>query len=89
KSLYQRFVDAKTHRNVQISEEDLKKYTGMSKAQLTDWAKDRPGVAGNRAAGGVAIGQASGIGGYEAAHGLGGWGPDAAGKLKFPPKPRQ
>lgn len=86
KSLYQRYVDYKTGRNVQISDEDMKKYTGMTKAELQEWAKDRPGVAGNQAAGKLAMGGATGFGGYETSQGYGGWGPDAEGKLKFPPK---
>ncbi|KAG7286410.1 hypothetical protein NEMBOFW57_008720 [Staphylotrichum longicolle] len=89
KSLYQRYVDAKRGRNVQISEEDMLKYTGKTKAELQDWAKDRPGVAGNQAAGTLAMGPASGLGGAAASEGFGGWGPDAAGKLKFPPKPQE
>jgi len=88
KSLYQRYVDAKRSRNVQISEADLLKYTGKTKAELQDWAKDRPGVGGNQAAGTLAMGPASGLGGVAAAEGFGGWGPDAAGKLKYPPKPQ-
>lgn len=36
KSLYQRYVDAKTGRNVQISDEDMVKYTGMTKAELQE-----------------------------------------------------
>ncbi|KAF4777664.1 hypothetical protein HER10_EVM0005380 [Colletotrichum scovillei] len=41
RSLYQRMQD---RNRVEISEEELQKYTGMSKAGLQDWAKDRPGV---------------------------------------------
>ncbi|KAK4128915.1 hypothetical protein N657DRAFT_545498, partial [Parathielavia appendiculata] len=87
KSLYQRCVDARTGRNNQISDDDLRKYTGMTKAQLNEWSKDRSGVAGNQLAGSLAMGPASGLGGMMTAEGYGGWGPDAAGKLKFPPKP--
>jgi hypothetical protein len=87
KSLYQRYVDAKTGRNVQISDADLLKYTGKSRAELKDWAKDRPGVAGNQLAGKLAMGPASGLGGSQASEGYGGWGPSAEGQQKFPPKP--
>lgn len=83
KSLYQRYKDAKASKP--IPEEDLKKYTGMTSDELHDWAKDRDGVAGNQAAGKINAGPASGFAGYEAAHGVGGWGPDAKGEAKFPP----
>ncbi len=63
KSLYQRFVDATTGRNVQISDEDMVKYTGMTRAELHTWSKDRPGVAGNQPAGKLAMGPATGLGG--------------------------
>ncbi|KAL1868249.1 hypothetical protein Daus18300_005973 [Diaporthe australafricana] len=82
KSLYQRYKDAKSSKP--MSEEDLKKHTGMSREELKDWAKDRDGVAGNQAAGKLDAGPASGFAGLEAAHGVGGWGPDAKGDLKFP-----
>ncbi|KAH6838386.1 hypothetical protein B0I37DRAFT_387644 [Chaetomium sp. MPI-CAGE-AT-0009] len=85
KSLYQRYVDAKRGRNVQISDADLLKYTGKTKDELQKWAKDRPGVAGNQAAGKLAMGPAVGVGGMAAAEGYGGWGPGAEAKLKFPP----
>lgn len=84
KSLYQRFKDAKASKP--ISDKDLEKYTGMNKEELQDWAKDREGVAGNQAAGKINASPASGFAGYEAAHGVGGWGPDAEGKAKFPPQ---
>lgn len=87
KSLYQRYTDAKTGRNVQISEEDMVKYTGMTKAEMQEWAKDRPGVAGNQPAGKLAMGSATGFSGYETSKGYGGWGPGAEGELKFPPNP--
>lgn len=84
KSLYQRFKDAKASKP--IADEDLKKYTGMNHDELNDWSKDRDGVAGNQAAGKLDAGPASGFAGYEAAHGVGGWGPDAKGDAKFPPQ---
>ncbi|EFQ35565.1 hypothetical protein CGRA01v4_10882 [Colletotrichum graminicola] len=44
-SLYQRLQSKKRG---EISEEDLLKYTGMSKNGLAEWAKDRPGVGRNK-----------------------------------------
>ncbi|KAK3315537.1 hypothetical protein B0H66DRAFT_606411 [Apodospora peruviana] len=85
KSLYQRYQDAKHGRNRQISDDEMLKYTGKTKAGINEWGKNTPGVAGNQAAGKLAMGPASGFGGFEAAQGYGGWGPDAAGTLKFPP----
>jgi hypothetical protein len=84
KSLYQRFKDAKSSQP--ISDKDMKQYTGMTKDEIHVWAKERDGVGGNQAAGKLNAGQASGFAGYEAAHGLGGWGTDAKGKAKFPPE---
>ncbi|KAI3392654.1 hypothetical protein diail_5335 [Diaporthe ilicicola] len=84
KSLYQRYQDAK--RGKPIPDEEVKKHMGMSKEELKDWAQDRPGVGGNQAAGKLGVGPASGFAGLEAAHGVGGWGPDAKGDLKFPAK---
>jgi hypothetical protein len=89
KSWYQRYVDAKRGRNAQISDADLKKFTGKTRDELNAWAKDRPGVAGNQAAGTLAMGPASGLGGLGAAEGLGGWGYSAGADPKFPPKAPQ
>lgn len=87
KSWYKRYEDAKTGRNVQISDEDLKKYTGKSKAEIDQWAKDRPGVGVNQLAGKLTVGGATGLGGLETANGFGGWGPSAGDdKMKFPPQ---
>ncbi|KAJ0158691.1 hypothetical protein CTA2_11072 [Colletotrichum tanaceti] len=69
KSLYQRYQDKKTGRDNVISDEDLLKYTGKSRDEINDWAKDRPGVAGNRAAGTLTAGPASGLGGMATAGG--------------------
>ncbi|KAK3346596.1 hypothetical protein B0T25DRAFT_281867 [Lasiosphaeria hispida] len=90
KSLYQRYWDAKNGRNKTISEADLLQYTGKTKAELDEWAKDRPGVGGNRAAGTLAMGTTTGLGGMSAAEGFGGWGPSAGDpKLKFPLPPKE
>ncbi|KAF9870655.1 hypothetical protein CkaCkLH20_11961 [Colletotrichum karsti] len=56
KSLYQRLVGSKSS---EISEEDMLKYTGKTKAELTAWAKDRPGVGGNQPAGKVDAGNST------------------------------
>ncbi|KAL0938286.1 uncharacterized protein CTRU02_204896 [Colletotrichum truncatum] len=82
KSLYQRYKDSKRG---EISEEDLVKYTGLTKAGLKEWAKDRPGVGGNQAAGKIDVGNTTGLGGMMAASGYGGWGPDSNAPNKFPP----
>ncbi|KAK4459734.1 hypothetical protein QBC42DRAFT_231085 [Cladorrhinum samala] len=84
KSLYQRYWEYKNHRTKQISDEDMLKYTGKSRAELGEWSKSAPGVGGNQAAGTLAAGPASGFGGMAAAEGLGGWGFGAKGKLKYP-----
>lgn len=90
KSLYQRYSDAKTGRNKPpVSDADLKKYTGMTRDELNDWARDRPHVAGNRLAGSIDVGPASGLGGMAAGDGFGGWGPGASGDLKFPPQQKK
>ncbi|KAM0332283.1 hypothetical protein ACHAQA_002559 [Verticillium albo-atrum] len=86
KSLYQRFQD---RNKGEISEADVAKYTGMNKSQLSDWAQDRPGVGGNQAAGKISAGPASGVGGINAGEGFGGWGTDARGDLKFPPRKQE
>ncbi|KAK4225981.1 hypothetical protein QBC38DRAFT_481743 [Podospora fimiseda] len=84
KSLYQRYWDFKNHRNKQISDEDMLKFTGKSRAELKEWSKTAPGVAGNQPAGTIAAGPAHGIAGSAAGEGLGGWGFDTPGKLKYP-----
>ncbi|KAK3998161.1 hypothetical protein QBC44DRAFT_313949 [Cladorrhinum sp. PSN332] len=84
KSLYQRYWEFKNHRNKQISDEDMLKYTGKSRSQLNEWSKTAPGVGGNQPAGTLAAGPAHGIGGAAAGEGLGGWGFGAKGKLKYP-----
>ncbi|KAJ0385829.1 hypothetical protein COL922a_005634, partial [Colletotrichum nupharicola] len=50
KSLYQRLTGS---RSGEISEEDMPKYTGKSKEELKEWAKDRPDVGKNQEAGRV------------------------------------
>lgn len=82
KSFYRRIVDSKRG---EISEEDLKKYTGMNKAELADWAEHRPGVGKNQPAGKLDAGPGSGFAGAAAGDGFGGWGPGADPNMKFPP----
>jgi len=55
KSLYKRFHDSKRG---EINDEDLKKYTGMSKAQVSNWSQDKE-VGGNQLAGKTALGDAN------------------------------
>lgn len=50
-SLYRRFKDSKASRSGGICDEDMLKYTGKTKAELNDWAKTAPGVAGNQVPG--------------------------------------
>lgn len=89
KSLYQRYQDAKTGRNTQLSDEELLKYTGKTRSQIVEWGDRTPGVAGNQLAGGAAIGRTTGLGGLAMAEGYGGWGREgdnggANRGLKFP-----
>ncbi|KAM0425087.1 hypothetical protein ACHAPT_009647 [Fusarium lateritium] len=76
-----------------LSDEDIKKHTGMSRDELNAWAETQPGVGKNQLAGRVNAG--SGLGGVAAADGLGGWGPstepnDGKRGMKFPPeKPKK
>jgi hypothetical protein len=59
----------------QISDEDLLRYTGKTRAELHEWARDRPGIAGDQAAGDSRMRkQATGLRGYQSAKGYGGWG---------------
>ncbi|KAK0645384.1 hypothetical protein B0T16DRAFT_411101 [Cercophora newfieldiana] len=83
KSLYQRYQDSKRR---EISPEDVLKYTGKTKEEINEWAKNAPGVAGNQPAGKLNMGAATGLGGMSAAEGYGGWGPNSNAPLKFPPK---
>jgi len=74
----------------EIKEEDLQKYLGKSKSDIMTWAENEPGVGKNRAAGTMAMGATSGLGGMSAADGYGGWGhsagaKDKSGGLKYPP----
>ncbi|EXJ90717.1 hypothetical protein A1O1_03821 [Capronia coronata CBS 617.96] len=48
---YASFQQAKQGPGVQLSDEELKKYTGKDGAELQEWARNRPGVAGNQSAG--------------------------------------
>ncbi|KAF5019593.1 hypothetical protein F66182_8403 [Fusarium sp. NRRL 66182] len=87
KSLYRRFKDSK--KSVPLSDEDIQKYTGKTREELSAWADSQPGVGRNQLAG-RAAGPASGLAGVAIGDGLGGWGPsaepnDANRGMKFPP----
>ncbi|KAM7203604.1 hypothetical protein V8F20_003899 [Naviculisporaceae sp. PSN 640] len=63
KSLLQRYRDAKRGVNrPRITDEDLIRYTGMTRSQIIDWGKNRPNVAGNQASGTLTVGITSGLG---------------------------
>lgn len=89
KSLWQKRQDMK--RGNEISEEDILKYTGKSRAELNSWAENQPGVGKNQLAGKLALGPTAGLFGASAGEGAGGWGMghepgDAKNRgLKFPP----
>ncbi|UNI15876.1 hypothetical protein JDV02_002363 [Purpureocillium takamizusanense] len=93
KSLYQRAQEKKRGPGTSgLSDEDLQKYTGKTRAEFDAWKETTPGVGKNQLAGKLAVGPASGLGGAATAGGLGGWGPDAEPNdkdrgMKFPPQP--
>ncbi|KAK5996891.1 hypothetical protein PT974_02238 [Cladobotryum mycophilum] len=92
KSLYMAWQEKK--RGKGPSDEDIKKYTGMTRDELNTWAETQPGVGKNQLAGKISVGPASGFGGVAAAGGYGGWGPSAEPNdgnrgMKFPPRPPQ
>jgi hypothetical protein len=72
----------------EIPDDELKKYTGMDKSQLSEWSKDRPDVAGNQLAGKINMGT-SGGGGIPNSFSYTGRGDSAADELKFPPSQTQ
>ena len=88
-SMYKRWRDSKASRSGDISDEDMLKYTGKTKSEVNDWAKSTPGVAGNQAAGKLAMGPTTGLGGAAVADGYGGWGPDSNAQPKYPPQQEQ
>ncbi|WJG35369.1 pyridoxal phosphate-dependent transferase [Fusarium oxysporum Fo47] len=88
KTLYERFQAGK--KSVPLSDEDILKYTGKTRDELSTWADTQPGVGKNQLAGSVTAGPISGLGGVAMADGLGGWGPSAHPNdknrgMKFPP----
>lgn len=89
KNLLERMRDKK--RSKPLSDADILKATGMTRAELNDWADKTPGVGKNQLAGKINVGETSGLGGVAAAEGYGGWGFGAepgGGRdrgLKFPP----
>ena len=62
---YKSFTNFKNGRNAdgssKISDEDLKKYAGMDRAELDKFAANTPGVAGNQNAGSLTAGGNSGL----------------------------
>ncbi|KAJ6440559.1 proteasome subunit alpha type 6 [Purpureocillium lavendulum] len=95
KSLYQRAQDKKRGPGTTgLSDEDLQKYTGKTRAEFEAWKETAPGVGKHQLAGTITAGPTSGLGGTAAAGGLGGWGPDAVPQgpnrgMKFPPQKEQ
>ncbi|RKU41145.1 hypothetical protein DL546_002012 [Coniochaeta pulveracea] len=73
-----------TTKTKEISDEDLKKYTGMNKAELQTWSQDRPDVGGWQLAGKINMGTAGG-GGIPNSFSYTGRGATARSELKFPP----
>lgn len=63
KSILQRYRDSKRGLDKPaISDEDLVKYTGMTRAQINEWGKSRRNVGGNQDAGEITVGVSSGLG---------------------------
>jgi len=83
KSLYGKWQDLKRGPSTSgMSDEDLLKYTGKTRAEFDKWAATTPGVAGGQAAGSLTAGGTSGFGmAGGAGEGLGGWGTEAG---KYP-----
>lgn len=89
KSLYRKYQDKKAPKP--IPDEDLLKYTGKTREQITTWAETQPGVGKNQLAGKATMGSTSGLGGLAIAEGYGGWGPSSEPRganrgMKFPPR---
>ncbi|KAF4341336.1 hypothetical protein FBEOM_4809 [Fusarium beomiforme] len=88
KTLYERFQAGK--KSKPLSDEDILKYTGKTRDELSKWADSQPGVGKNQLAGSITAGPISGLGGVAIGDGLGGWGPSAVPNdknrgMKFPP----
>ncbi|KAI1614252.1 hypothetical protein EDD36DRAFT_464099 [Exophiala viscosa] len=62
---YKAFQNFKNGRNPdgssKLSEEEIKKYTGMDKVEFDKWSANAPGVAGNQNAGSLLAGGNSGL----------------------------
>lgn len=75
KSLYAKYQDLKRGPGHGLSDEDLKKYTGMDRAEFDKYKTEAPGVAGGQRAGAITAGGTSGFGlAGGTGEGLGGWG---------------
>lgn len=57
-----------------LSDEDIQKYAGKSREELSAWGRTQPGVEPNQLAGKVTAGATSRLGTAAAAGGTGGWG---------------
>ena len=89
KSFYDRYQDKR--RGPPLNDDDIKKYTGRSHDEITEWAETAPGVGKNQLAGKISVGGASGLGGVASAEGYGGGGYEgqdtgANRGLKYPPQ---
>lgn len=74
KSLYAKYQDLKRGPGNGLSDEDLKKYTGMDRTEFEKYKSNTPGVAGGQRAGDITAGGISGFGATGAGDGMGGWG---------------
>ena len=58
-----------------MTDEELARYTGKTRAEFDDYARSAPGVAGGQGAGSLTVGGTSGVGlAWGVGEGLGGWG---------------
>ena len=56
RSLYERCIAPRRASSVPIPDDELKKYTGMTMAEILRWAKTRPGMMGDQPAALLAVG---------------------------------
>lgn len=56
KPLYEHYIAPRRASSGPIAGDELKKYTGMTMAEIMEWAKKRPGMMGNQPAGMLAVG---------------------------------
>jgi hypothetical protein len=65
-SLKQRFSSARNSRVGDITDDDLKKYTGRTRAEIKEWAAGRQGVGADQPAGRIEAGAQAGAIGWHA-----------------------